>query len=1516
VVVNKLERYFKVHGLGDISMKFFKFTASLAISIAVGNATAATLNLTDVPLYLGASVKPNVMLMLDNSGSMKISMFGGGLGSLHTNFDPNASYFGMFDESKTYRYNSTIPVNPNGYNGSAAAPYNIIVDTTKTGAFYESVCNPSVDLDCWSGLYLNWLTTRRIDATREVLVGGKLESRTAYNYGTIGGTTYNYKVVAQNEYDDRDWRAQVSNSSLYSPIPDNQLHYVRSPAHQNSGNQLPAYDPYAKITLGAFAIRNSLGTQIGEAGSVSNVREKDQNGANNGWVSVSFTQSYTNPVVVARPPTFVGSAPGVVRIRNVTATGFEITFQEWEYIDDNSHSGETISYVVVESGTHTLPGSNQMVAGAVSTNAAITQANCSAGKVNNFATVNFASSFSGASPVVIASSNTINDVIASTVRVSNITTTNFRVSQQREEQQANVTPLSETIAYIAIQPGTITDVATNMTLEVGRVSNIDNTVDTITFANVLSDVPVFVANMVTTAGTDPANLRLNSLTNTTATLHVDEEASCDSETNHGNEDVGYFALWGSSGFNIALVKPDKPTGLLHDIAGDVRLGVSFYRFPPNKSDGSGIYNGVTTDGGTLQFKIPNNPFVKVPSASGGGGYRDLTGYITTPIDEVVDAVEHYPLVWGTTPLAENLWEVIQYFEQDDPHFTVSGIDDGFVKATQSSTADKKRDPYYYEEADAKLWCAKSSVILFTDGEPFRDNSSPSTILDYDGDGNAQDGQEHGDDLDDVAYWGFCDTSSGGGSCVGEPIGTRDLRSDIDGGSDDPGQFLRVHAVRFAGSSLNQIMIDTAANAGGNAYYAADGEQLETALTEAFQAAALESSAASVALNSGSIGSGSRIYQGRFDSGDWSGQLLAFPILEDATTGEVSVGSELWDAADLMPSASSRKIFTFDGTNAVPFQMADISAAMKAQLGPTVTEQTDVLNYLRGDQSKELDQPGGKYRTRETVLGDLINSPPILLAPPSARYPDNWGTGAAENAKPYSDFVAANSSRSELILVGANDGMLHAFNTSGVEQFAYIPNAVFSKLPELTMNSYSHKYFVDGPVNILDAFFNNVWNTVLVSGLGAGGQGLFALDLTTPSSYSSESSAVNEFLWEFTDSDDQDLGYTFSLPSIVRLYSGVSSTSNKWAAVFGNGYNNTEDNAGDGPTADSTTGNAVIYIVDIEDGSIIKKFDTGVGTADDPTGANRPNGMSSPAVVDSNNDTIADYIYAGDLFGNLWKIDISDSDIANWDFAYKSGSSPQPIFSACAVNSCTAPTTNAQAITTQPQVKEHPVLSGFLVYFGTGKYIETTDNSGTGQTTQTYYGIWDKAETTLTTFDRSDLLEQEIIAEDTVGGFDFRITSANSIDWNIHNGWYLDLIKSGSSNNYGERQVTNSIIRNGRIIFTTLIPDDDPCGNGGTGWLMELDQFSGSRLSQTPFDTNSDGEFTASDFVTITEGGVEKQVAVSGVKSQVGIITTPSIAEKDGTEYKFTSGSSGAIGVTSENPGIGVGGRQSWRQLDF
>lgn len=698
--------------------------------------------------------------------------------------------------------------------------------------------------------------------------------------------------------------------------------------------------------------------------------------------------------------------------------------------------------------------------------------------------------------------------------------------------------------------------------------------------------------------------------------------------------------------------------------------------------------------------------------------------------------------------------------------------------------------------------------------------------------------------------------------------------------------------------------------------------LEAQLTKAFdEIMGQTSSNSSVALNSGALNGNSRLYQARFNTSTWTGQLLSFPLNGDGT-----IGPKNWEASDLLESIASnnRKIVTYKpstGTG-IPFRWpADPASPGNSELDvaqSTALDTAPATGSTDGRGSERLDYIRGAkiigFRERMRKLGDITHSSPVYVdTTPGFRYPDTL-----ESVK-YSDFKN-NTSRAAMIYVGANDGMLHGFDAmTGQERFAYVPNAVTKHLNELADPNYNHRYYVDGTPTVVDAFFGGNWHTVLASGLRKGGQGMFALDITNPpSASSSESTIASKVLWEFTDADDRDLGYTYSEPNIVRMHNG------KWAVVFGNGYNNTEN---DGRA--SLTGNAVLYIVDAETGALIKKIDTLRGRALDPTLQNRPNGLATVAPVDVNGDYIVDYIYGGDLFGNLWKFDVTSSSPSFWGVSFKSGLSLLPLFTAKAADN------SYQPITTRPQIGHHPTEPNtYMVYFGTGKYLETNDDSQIGQTTQTFYGIWDKNKFSLTPFNRADLLQQEITQEvsqafDTNGdgandtSFELRVTTKNAIDWSSHRGWYMDLvnIEGGNSNNYGEKQVSDSVLRNGRIIFTTLIPSSEFCDFGGTSWLMELDAASGAHLSFAPFDLTRDGFFDKADYINVgdTDGdGNDDYLPPGGKKSKVGIITTPGIisgpASNPKREFKYNSGSNGNIEVTGENAGPGYTGRISWIQL--
>lgn len=640
-----------------------------------------------------------------------------------------------------------------------------------------------------------------------------------------------------------------------------------------------------------------------------------------------------------------------------------------------------------------------------------------------------------------------------------------------------------------------------------------------------------------------------------------------------------------------------------------------------------------------------------------------------------------------------------------------------------------------------------------------------------------------------------------------------------------------------------------------------------------------SASAGLSFNSTTVRTTTLVFQGRYVTSDWVGNLHYLPVLQDG-----SVGVELAETAKELKklAPTDRNIITYDSdlSAAVPFRWASLGASWKTSLGSSY-----VLDFLRGDHSCETKSVvvcGGSksYRDRSWEMGDIINSAPAYVGVPSSLYTFNG----------YSGYITSKAGRTPMVYVGANDGMLHGFDasinndgtrtaTTGKEILAYIPGVLRSKMLQLSDPSYDHKYYVDGTPTTGDVEFGGAWHTVLVGGLRAGGQGVFALDVTNPGTFS-EATASSIQLWEFTDNGtgavgtkgDADLGYTFSEPGIARLADGT------WAAIFGNGYNST---VADGRAG---SGNAVLYIVNIQTGAVIKKLDTLTGPAKDPDGLSRPNGLSGVTVVDVDGDDKADFVYAGDLFGNIWRFDISAASSASWTVSFGG----KPLYVARSKEG------KMQPITVRPAIGFHSTGVGYMVYFGTGKYIEPSDNASTGQPTQDFYGIWDKwpkgSSTAFAAFDRSKLVLQEILSETG----NTRIDTDNPVDWATKQGWMLDLVVKGATSNNGERVITEPILRGGSVLFTTLIPATAICEFGGTGWLMIVDNNNGGKLDLSPVDTNNDGKFDKTDTI------------VSGLKSENGIPSAPALISGAGgtldlVAMNYSNGSLGGTGYNEPTP---------------
>lgn len=544
----------------------------------------------------------------------------------------------------------------------------------------------------------------------------------------------------------------------------------------------------------------------------------------------------------------------------------------------------------------------------------------------------------------------------------------------------------------------------------------------------------------------------------------------------------------------------------------------------------------------------------------------------------------------------------------------------------------------------------------------------------------------------------------------------------------------------------------------------------------------------------------------YNSGTWTGDLQAFDV--DSVTGLQST-TPLWTSGsastqlDLRTPASRFIVTSTDTAGAiggVQFQPTSattttkLSAAQQTLLNsPLSTDGAAVLAYLRGNRAGE----GTTYRTRAHLLGDLINAEPVLVKAPSARYADDG----------YSTFKTNYASRTRMIFQGSNDGMLHAFTaSSGAESWAYIPNLVLGNLNNLSKKvGFNHKYYVDGTPVVSDVDFDNVvggtfatpdWRTILVGGLAKGGRGYYALDVTTPTA-TSEANAQAKVLWEFPNSITNataraaaiaNMGYTHGKPIIVK------TPAAGWVVLVTSGYNN-GTNAGDS----GGDGRGHLYVINAKTGDLIRDIVTPATCSSAP--ATNPCGLAHiSAYVDSELDNTTDYVYGGDLYGNVWRFNLTDlTSSSSWSVAkfatLKDASG------------------NVQPITSAPELSLIDNMR--MVFIGTGQYLGAKDIPGatgansSATTTQTIYGLRDSL-TTLSDPLRGDLQQQTLSTSGTL-----RTLSNNQVNYgstpSSDVGWYIDLPSTG------ERVIGDPIIALSTLVVTTNIPSSTKCNPGGSSW---------------------------------------------------------------------------------------------------
>lgn len=702
-----------------------------------------------------------------------------------------------------------------------------------------------------------------------------------------------------------------------------------------------------------------------------------------------------------------------------------------------------------------------------------------------------------------------------------------------------------------------------------------------------------------------------------------------------------------------------------------------------------------------------------------------------------------------------------------------------------------------------------------------------------------------------------------------------------------------------------------------------------------------STVSSLGFNTKSLRRGTLIFQAQANTADWSGDLIAFDV-HPATD---AVGNEVWvapgsavatGAADVLDATlpANRFILTLGSSgDGVPFETAGWGNLTTGQQDDLRTngigsQETDAagqarLEYLRGERDCEatctVDLDGTApldpltLRTRGSVLGDIVGSGPLVVGPPALGWP-SAGTTLFPTTSPdtYAEFKAGPArNRTPIVYVGANDGMLHGFEAiddpaGGTELIAYLPASLSSSgiaqgLHFLTDPGYVHRYYVDRTPAISDVYIdttaggNQDWHTVAVGGLGPGGRGLYALDITDPTKFSTTGTNPEDIvLWEFSDAVDPELGYSMSQPVIVPTNATDGSGLARWATIVGSGYNDTGTNL-----------NAHLFVFFL-DGGI-----DGIWTENtdyvklEATIAAPPerNGLSSPAVADVDGDGTADRVYAGDLFGNMWAFDVSDSDPSNWAVASGEDTSGTaatgPLFTA---EVTTGGVTKRQPITAKPVISKHPSQldnganqPNVMVYFGTGQYLTSADVGNRDD--QSFYGVWDKGTTSLT---RSNLQPQGFVANTNN-----QVIDDNPVDWTSQYGWYLDLPDPG------ERVAVDAVLRGDIVFFNSVIPAAaTSCEGGGSGALYAVDMENGGRPDEQPFDVNNNGFIDSTDLVS--DGATDYVSGRKALSAAVGVLSAPVFM--DDQRHVGTSGGTGKLQDTVFELETIDTGRISWQEL--
>lgn len=668
------------------------------------------------------------------------------------------------------------------------------------------------------------------------------------------------------------------------------------------------------------------------------------------------------------------------------------------------------------------------------------------------------------------------------------------------------------------------------------------------------------------------------------------------------------------------------------------------------------------------------------------------------------------------------------------------------------------------------------------------------------------------------------------------------------------QSLEIHTI---GLNINGAILQSAADLGGGTYKTTDtASSIESAFEEIISGIAKVSGSASDITASGTsffvAENGIDFYITSYNTDGWFGELYSYNVTESAP-GVINSNAGLnWKASEHIPPVATRKVFTnnlndlSDADTAVLFQTASLSDSQMIDIGvdpillgratddpddpvyPTaadiataLTEQTArvdrVVSYIKGDGSNEKSLTGGTQEFRDrtrliggiskrNILGDLIHSRPTFIHHSDYGYADSdYGTFLDSNAI---------NTRKAMVYVGGNDGMLHAIDAeSGVEKFAYIPSTLISKIRALSEQNFdeNHQIYVDGIPTGTDAKLDNDWSTVFASPFGAGGKGLFLLDVTNP-----ESDIDTLYRWEINnDSPDySDMGFILNQSKITRVLD--DSNNEHWVLITGNGVH-------------SENGAAVIYVINLDDGTLFQNpivIDSGLDGNGDKKYAtlDAGNGVTDVAAVGASGGSFATKLYASTLKGEVWSLDYNPSSGSDGKFEFHfedaNSGADVPLFTAYSPDRfdydrdgntselVSQPITGEIVVTAGPSDDVQGARGGFLVSFGTGRYFSNSDiEQENNLKVQSFYTIWDTdsddngdyIDGNLT---RLDLVEQTVTNQYDISGHTnaFRDSSKNPVDWGNDRGWYIDLVSD-----FGERIIGRPLVLFERIGFKSIVP---------------------------------------------------------------------------------------------------------------